>query len=104
MGTDRLGAALSQLQASSWGSSLLADPHLLVVGAWFPLHVSVVMLKTVIFYVWKTQQLTGVEGEGCVRGCNIKMSVCVLLTPFLSVSYGRSLMPCLNKHLVAERT
>ncbi|KAF3833667.1 hypothetical protein F7725_024871 [Dissostichus mawsoni] len=38
-------------------SSLLADPHLLVVRPRFPLHVSVVVLKTVVFYVWQTQQL-----------------------------------------------
>lgn len=57
----RLRAALPQLQASSQGSSLLADPHLLVVWPWFSLHVSVVVLETVVLYIWQTQQ----RPEGC---------------------------------------
>lgn len=60
-------AALPHLQASSHGSSLLADPHLLGVGPRFSLHVSVVMLETVIFYVWKTQKLKKTHRECDIR-------------------------------------
>lgn len=45
----------SQLQ----GSSLLADPHLLVVRSRLSLHVSVIVLETVVLQVWKAEQLRG---------------------------------------------
>lgn len=41
------------------GSSLLADPHLLVVRSRLSLHVSVIMLETVVLQVGKAEQLRG---------------------------------------------
>lgn len=43
------------------GGSLLADPHLLLVGSRFPLYVGVEVLKGVVVYVWKAQQLAEKE-------------------------------------------
>lgn len=41
------------------GSSLLADPHLLVVRSRLSLHVSVIMPETVVLQLWKAEQLRG---------------------------------------------
>lgn len=41
------------------GSSLLADPHLLLVRSRLSLHVSVIMPETVVLQLWKAEQLRG---------------------------------------------
>lgn len=62
----RVRCAERQRQAAPrlQGSSLLADPHLLVVRSRLSLHVSVIMPETVVLQLWKAEQLRGEEVEG----------------------------------------
>lgn len=63
----------SQLQ----GSSLLADPHLLVVRSRLSLHVSVIVLETVVLQVWKAEQLRGEKVKVTTHSWGLRFVSCL---------------------------